>query len=109
MIWFLNHELFSDQAAVEMEARMSPLIYEKKKLFNDLLTAKGRILSGLWTPFVTNAYAQNQGKMGENDKYRESGTNMHTRAQTISSPVGTYEQQKKRKMGKRQKMREVFY
>nr|XP_027076808.1 kinesin-like protein KIN-14B [Coffea arabica] len=27
-----------DQAAVEMEARMSPLIYEKKKLFNDLLT-----------------------------------------------------------------------
>nr|XP_027076804.1 kinesin-like protein KIN-14B [Coffea arabica] len=32
-----------DQAAVEMEARMSPLIYEKKKLFNDLLTAKGSI------------------------------------------------------------------
>ncbi|KAL3524915.1 hypothetical protein ACH5RR_013287, partial [Cinchona calisaya] len=32
-----------DQAALEMEARMSPLIYEKKKLFNDLLTAKGSI------------------------------------------------------------------
>ncbi|KAL3527541.1 hypothetical protein ACH5RR_012197, partial [Cinchona calisaya] len=32
-----------DQAALETEARISPLIYEKKKLFNDLLTAKGSI------------------------------------------------------------------
>ncbi|CAI9111458.1 OLC1v1011681C2 [Oldenlandia corymbosa var. corymbosa] len=32
-----------DQAALEAEARISPLIYEKKKLFNDLLTAKGSI------------------------------------------------------------------
>lgn len=32
-----------DQAALEIGARMSPLIYEKKKLFNDLLTAKGSI------------------------------------------------------------------
>ncbi|XP_047321964.1 kinesin-like protein KIN-14B [Impatiens glandulifera] len=32
-----------DQAAVESEARISPLIYEKKKLFNDLLTAKGNV------------------------------------------------------------------
>lgn len=32
-----------DQAALEAEAKISPLIYEKKKLFNDLLTAKGNI------------------------------------------------------------------
>ncbi|KAL6959447.1 Kinesin-like protein KIN-14B, variant 2 [Sarracenia purpurea var. burkii] len=32
-----------DQAAIETEARISPLIAEKKKLFNDLLTAKGNI------------------------------------------------------------------
>ncbi|KAI5669764.1 hypothetical protein M9H77_19617 [Catharanthus roseus] len=32
-----------DQAALETEARISPLLYEKKKLFNDLLTAKGSI------------------------------------------------------------------
>ncbi|KAI8536400.1 hypothetical protein RHMOL_Rhmol10G0254200 [Rhododendron molle] len=32
-----------DQAAFETEARISPLIIEKKKLFNDLLTAKGSV------------------------------------------------------------------
>ncbi|CAG7879109.1 unnamed protein product [Brassica rapa] len=32
-----------DQAVLETEARISPLINEKKKLFNDLLTAKGNI------------------------------------------------------------------
>ncbi|KAM7262173.1 hypothetical protein ACFE04_021250 [Oxalis oulophora] len=32
-----------DQAALESEARIAPLINEKKKLFNDLLTAKGNI------------------------------------------------------------------
>ncbi|XP_068636720.1 kinesin-like protein KIN-14L isoform X3 [Aristolochia californica] len=32
-----------DQAAFETEARISPLINEKKRLFNDLLTAKGNI------------------------------------------------------------------
>ncbi|KAL5992670.1 Kinesin-like protein KIN-14L [Asimina triloba] len=35
--------LVSDHAAIEAEARISPLINEKKKLFNDLLTAKGNI------------------------------------------------------------------
>ncbi|XP_050204784.1 kinesin-like protein KIN-14A isoform X2 [Mercurialis annua] len=33
----------SDQAALETEARISPLINEKKRLFNNLLTAKGNI------------------------------------------------------------------
>lgn len=33
----------SDQVALETEARISPLINEKKRLFNDLLTAKGII------------------------------------------------------------------
>lgn len=33
--------LLSDQAALETEARIFPLLSEKKKLFNDLLTAKG--------------------------------------------------------------------
>ncbi|KAL6277330.1 hypothetical protein ACE6H2_020931 [Prunus campanulata] len=32
-----------DQFALETEARISPLINEKKRLFNDLLTAKGNI------------------------------------------------------------------
>ncbi|ESR39519.1 hypothetical protein CICLE_v10024724mg [Citrus x clementina] len=32
-----------DQVALEAEARISPLINEKKRLFNDLLTAKGNI------------------------------------------------------------------
>ncbi|CAK9158054.1 unnamed protein product [Ilex paraguariensis] len=32
-----------DQAALETEARISPLIHEKKKLFNELLTAKGSV------------------------------------------------------------------
>ncbi|XWS41648.1 hypothetical protein CRYUN_Cryun17cG0100400 [Craigia yunnanensis] len=32
-----------DQVALECEARISPLINEKKRLFNDLLTAKGNI------------------------------------------------------------------
>ncbi|XP_039144948.1 kinesin-like protein KIN-14L isoform X1 [Dioscorea cayenensis subsp. rotundata] len=32
-----------DQAAVESEARVAPLINEKKRLFNDLLTAKGNV------------------------------------------------------------------
>ncbi|XXG40488.1 hypothetical protein AAC387_Pa01g1192 [Persea americana] len=32
-----------DEAAFETEARISPLINEKKRLFNDLLTAKGSI------------------------------------------------------------------
>ncbi|KAG2335103.1 hypothetical protein Bca4012_016291 [Brassica carinata] len=32
-----------DQAVLETEARISPLINEKKRLFNDLLTAKGNI------------------------------------------------------------------
>ncbi|XP_073044653.1 kinesin-like protein KIN-14B [Primulina eburnea] len=32
-----------DQAALETEARISPLLSEKKRLFNDLLTAKGNI------------------------------------------------------------------
>ncbi|PSS30023.1 Kinesin-like protein [Actinidia chinensis var. chinensis] len=32
-----------DRAAFETEARITPLINEKKKLFNDLLTAKGNI------------------------------------------------------------------
>ncbi|KAL0423154.1 UNVERIFIED_CONTAM: Kinesin-like protein KIN-14B [Sesamum radiatum] len=31
------------QAALETEARISPLLSEKKKLFNDLLTAKGNV------------------------------------------------------------------
>ncbi|KAM0952546.1 putative minus-end-directed kinesin ATPase [Dioscorea sansibarensis] len=32
-----------DQAALESEARITPLINEKKRLFNDLLTAKGNV------------------------------------------------------------------
>ncbi|XP_022741785.1 kinesin-like protein KIN-14B [Durio zibethinus] len=36
-----THKL--DQAALESEARISPLINEKKRLFNELLTAKGNI------------------------------------------------------------------
>ncbi|QCD90703.1 kinesin family member C2/C3 [Vigna unguiculata] len=32
-----------DQASLETEARISSVIYEKKKLFNDLLTSKGNI------------------------------------------------------------------
>ncbi|CAN6455367.1 unnamed protein product [Victoria cruziana] len=32
-----------DQAVLETEAKISPLILEKKRLFNDLLTAKGNI------------------------------------------------------------------
>ncbi|CAL5037517.1 unnamed protein product [Urochloa decumbens] len=32
-----------DQAALETEARISPLIHEKKRLFNDLLTLKGNV------------------------------------------------------------------
>ncbi|XP_030528236.1 kinesin-like protein KIN-14A [Rhodamnia argentea] len=32
-----------DQAALEGEARIAPLVSEKKKLFNDLLTSKGNI------------------------------------------------------------------
>ncbi|XP_072952795.1 kinesin-like protein KIN-14L [Typha angustifolia] len=32
-----------DQAALENEARITPLINEKKKLFNDLLTSKGNV------------------------------------------------------------------
>ncbi|RVX23995.1 Kinesin-like protein KIN-14B [Vitis vinifera] len=32
-----------DQAALETESRISPLLNEKKRLFNDLLTAKGNI------------------------------------------------------------------
>ncbi|MCL7036435.1 hypothetical protein MKW94_020733 [Papaver nudicaule] len=32
-----------DQAALETEARISPLIIEKKRLYNDLLTVKGNI------------------------------------------------------------------
>ncbi|KAL1540786.1 Kinesin-like protein KIN-14B [Salvia divinorum] len=32
-----------DQAALETEARIIPLLCEKKKLFNDLLTAKGNV------------------------------------------------------------------
>lgn len=32
-----------DQVALETEARISPLINEKRRLFNDLLTAKGKI------------------------------------------------------------------
>uniref|UniRef100_A0A2P2MB55 Kinesin-like protein n=1 Tax=Rhizophora mucronata TaxID=61149 RepID=A0A2P2MB55_RHIMU len=32
-----------DQAALETQARISPLINEKKRLFNDLLTSKGNI------------------------------------------------------------------
>ncbi|KAL5705853.1 Kinesin-like protein KIN-14B [Ranunculus cassubicifolius] len=32
-----------DQAALESEARISPLVIEKKRLYNDLLTAKGNI------------------------------------------------------------------
>ncbi|XP_057530999.1 kinesin-like protein KIN-14B [Amaranthus tricolor] len=32
-----------DQAALEAEAKISPLISEKKRLFNDLLTAKGNV------------------------------------------------------------------
>lgn len=35
----------SDQVALETEARISPLINEKRRLFNDLLTAKGTLLS----------------------------------------------------------------
>ncbi|WCJ31983.1 Kinesin-like protein KIN-14B [Euphorbia peplus] len=36
-----THKL--DQVALETEARISPLINERKRLFNDLLTAKGNI------------------------------------------------------------------
>lgn len=32
----------SDQVALEGEARIAPLVSEKKKLFNDLLTSKGQ-------------------------------------------------------------------
>lgn len=41
--WFINasYRLLSDRASLDTEARISPLINEKKKLFNDLLTAKG--------------------------------------------------------------------
>jgi hypothetical protein len=35
----------SDQVDLETEARISPLINEKRRLFNDLLTAKGTLLS----------------------------------------------------------------
>lgn len=31
----------SDQSALETEARIAPLMIEKKRLFNDLLTSKG--------------------------------------------------------------------
>jgi hypothetical protein len=30
-----------DQAALETEARITPLVHEKRRLFNDLLTLKG--------------------------------------------------------------------
>ena len=33
--------MLSDQVALETEARITPLINEKRRLFNDLLTAKG--------------------------------------------------------------------
>ncbi|WZZ00791.1 hypothetical protein YC2023_073119 [Brassica napus] len=38
----LGH-LITDQHALETEARISPLINEKKRLFNDLLTTKGNV------------------------------------------------------------------
>jgi hypothetical protein len=37
---FLSFVLL-DQAALETEARITPLIHEKRKLFDDLLTLKG--------------------------------------------------------------------
>lgn len=40
-----------DQVVLETEARISPLINEKKRLFNDLLTAKG-IFSALFFPIL---------------------------------------------------------
>ncbi|ONK74202.1 uncharacterized protein A4U43_C03F3850 [Asparagus officinalis] len=39
----IYYSQFLDQAALEAEARISPLVNEKKRLFNDLLTAKGNI------------------------------------------------------------------
>lgn len=44
--------LFLDQAALETEARISPLVNEKKRLFNDLLTAKGKKISMISFLFV---------------------------------------------------------
>ncbi|KAG1342271.1 putative Kinesin-like protein KIN-14L [Cocos nucifera] len=45
IFWHYNSNVssFYDQAALETEARISPLINEKKKLFNELLTAKGNV------------------------------------------------------------------
>lgn len=48
LLWFW----ISDQAALETEARISPLLYEKKKLFNDLLTAKGNHLCYVFVNLV---------------------------------------------------------
>lgn len=55
--------LFSaiDQAALETEARITPLIHEKKRLFNDLLTLKGTLhnvllLSGLQISFIYDIF-----------------------------------------------------
>ena len=36
-----------DEAALETETRITPLINEKKRLFNDLLTLKGTVLSSV--------------------------------------------------------------
>lgn len=38
---FVLHLWMSDQASLETEARISSVLYEKKKLFNNLLTSKG--------------------------------------------------------------------
>lgn len=44
LILFFCLGIMSDQVALETEARISPLINEKRRLFNDLLTAKGTLL-----------------------------------------------------------------
>ncbi|KAF6172400.1 hypothetical protein GIB67_025905 [Kingdonia uniflora] len=38
-----KYSIYWDQIALETEARISPLIIEKKRLYNDLVTAKGNI------------------------------------------------------------------
>lgn len=45
--FFSSSFRFPDQFAHETEARITPLINEKRKLFNDLLTTKGTQLLGL--------------------------------------------------------------
>ena len=52
MIWYTStFVLISDQAALEAEAKVAPLINEKKRLYNELLTAKGKLFLNVWSIF----------------------------------------------------------